>query len=139
MKVTRYSYLDNTIIAVSHGVKGGPRGVTVIVERSGLVNLSSNSERGGLQFTWNLLSEGKIWIQQFSLQLRVNSRADWTLLFCCGNWSCRTPNLDWNQLQNWKEICSARLFLPKTCYKNTTPTTKSWSREPWRINPGEIC
>ena len=51
-----------------------PRGVTVIVAGIGHGDKSSNP--GLIAFRIALIPLGKVWIQLFSLQLWVNSRAD---------------------------------------------------------------
>ena len=53
---------------------GGARGVMVIVAGIGHGNTSSNP--GLIAFHIALIPLGKVWIQLFSLQLWVNSRAD---------------------------------------------------------------
>ena len=55
-------------------MKGGARGVMVIVERIGHGDTSSNP--GLIAFNIALIPLGKVWIQLFSLQLWVNSSAD---------------------------------------------------------------
>ena len=55
---------------------GSARGVMVIVVGNGYGDTSSKPERDWLHFIIALIPLGKVWIQLFSLQLRVNSRAD---------------------------------------------------------------
>ena len=93
----------------------GVRGVTVIVIGNRFGFTSLNPERGYLHFTW---------IQQVSLQLLVNSRADWALTFWYGNQSKRKKTLNSNQLLTWRGMISTRLFLPKSGYMSSPPTTK---------------
>ena len=47
---------------------------------------------------------GKVWIQLFSLQLWVNSRADWVLQPWWGNWSRRRKTLNSNLVNSAKKI-----------------------------------
>ena len=54
--------------------KGGARGIMVIVAGIGHGDTSSNP--GLIAFHIALIPLGKVWIQLFSLQLWVNSRAD---------------------------------------------------------------
>ena len=54
-------------------------GVMLIIVGNGHGDLSSNPEWGCLHFYIVLISLGKVWIQLFSFQLWVNSRADWSL------------------------------------------------------------
>ena len=58
-------------------VYGDPLGVMVIVAGIGHDDTSSNP--GLIAFHIALIPLGKAWIQLFSLQLWVNSRADWFL------------------------------------------------------------
>ena len=60
---------------------GGARGVMVIVAGIGHGYTSSNP--GLIAFHIALIPLGKVWIQFFSLQLWVNSRADYYILICC--------------------------------------------------------
>ena len=46
----------------------------------------------------------KVWIQLFSLQLWVNSRADWFLLPWWGNWSRRRKTLNSKLLNSTKKL-----------------------------------
>ena len=57
---------------------GGACGVMVIVVRNGHGKTSSNPGRD-IAFHIALIPLGKVGIQLFSLQLWVNSRADWGL------------------------------------------------------------
>ena len=63
----------------------GARGVMVIVVGNGHSNTSSNPGRDPIPFHIALIPLGKVWIQLFSLQLWVNSRADWFLQPWWGN------------------------------------------------------
>ena len=63
---------------------GGARGVMVIVVGNGNGDTSSNPRRDWWHFT-ALISLGKVWIQLFSSQLWVSSRADWFLQPWWGN------------------------------------------------------
>ena len=74
--------LEDTFIA--YYLKGGARGVMVIVVGNGHGDTSSNPGRD-IAFHIALISLGKVWIQLFSLQLWVNSRADWDLQPWWGN------------------------------------------------------
>ena len=55
------------------------RDVMVIVVGNGHGDTSSNPGQGLIAFHVALIPLGKVWIQLFSLQLWVNSRADWVL------------------------------------------------------------
>ena len=55
---------------------GGARGVMAIVVGNGHGDTSSNPGRDSLHFHIALIPLGKVWIQLFSLQLWINSRAD---------------------------------------------------------------
>ena len=57
----------------------GARGVMVIIVGNGHGKTSSKSWTRLLAFHIVLIPLGKVWIQLFSLQLWVNSRADWFL------------------------------------------------------------
>ena len=63
-----------SIETISAQFYGGARGVMVIVAGIGHGNTSSNP--GLIAFHIALIPLGKVWIQLFSLQLWVNSRAD---------------------------------------------------------------
>ena len=55
--------------------KGGARGVMVFFVGNGHGDTSSNHGRDRLHFHIALIPFGKVWIQLFSLQVWVNSRA----------------------------------------------------------------
>ena len=57
-----------------HDTLGGARGVMVIV--AGIAHGDTSSNPGLIAFHIALIPLGKVWIQLFSLQLWVNSRAD---------------------------------------------------------------
>ena len=64
-------------------INGGACVVMVIVVGNGHGDTSSNP--GLITFHIALIPLGKVWIQLFSLQLWVNSRADWVLQPWWGN------------------------------------------------------
>ena len=59
--------------------RGGARSVMVIVIGNGYGDMSSNPWTRLMAFHKALIPVGKVWIQLFTLQLWVNSRADWIL------------------------------------------------------------
>ena len=61
-------------MSYNENVKGGARGVIVIVAGIGHGDTSSNP--GLIAFHIALIPLGKVWIQLSSLQIWVNSRAD---------------------------------------------------------------
>ena len=63
-------------ISVSGGERGGARGVMVIVTGYGHGDTSSIPGQDWLHFHIALIPLGKVWIQLFSLQQWINSRAD---------------------------------------------------------------
>ena len=75
MNIYIYIYIFIYIIEGAHGVM-------VIVAGNGYGDTSSNPGRDWLHFIYHL---GKVWIQLFSLQLWINSRAYWVLQPWWGN------------------------------------------------------
>ena len=73
-QITASSSLCVHISSISDSLFGGARGVMVIVAGNGHGDTSSNP--GLIAFHIALIPLGKVWIQLFSLQLWVNSRAD---------------------------------------------------------------
>ena len=67
LRIVTWSYYEQMI--------GGARGVMVTAVGNGHGDASSNPGRDWLHFTLILIPLGKVWIQLFSLQLWVNSRA----------------------------------------------------------------
>ena len=65
--------LDNPQELIFHNIQPGARGVMVIV--SGIGHGDTSSNPGLIAFHIALIPLGKVWIQLFSLQLWVNSRA----------------------------------------------------------------
>ena len=61
-------------MCASNKWNGGARGVMVIVAGIGHSDMSSNP--GLIAFHIALIPLGKVWIQLFSLQIWVNSKAD---------------------------------------------------------------
>ena len=76
----------------------GACGVMVIVAGIGQGDTSSNP--GLIAFHIALIPLGKVWIQLFSLQLWLNSRADWILQPWWGNWSRSRKTLNSNLLNS---------------------------------------
>ena len=68
-----------------NSANGGARSVMVIAVGNGHGDMSSNPGWDWLHFHITLIPLGKVWIQLFSLQLWVNSRADWFLQPWGGN------------------------------------------------------
>ena len=61
----------NKLIPEEYKTRRGARGVMVIVVGTGHVDTSSNPGPDWLVFHIAIISLGKVWIQLFSLQLRV--------------------------------------------------------------------
>ena len=75
-------------------------GVMVTVIGNEHNDLSSNPGQGCFAFHIVLIPLRKVFIQLFSLQLWVDSRADWDLLPWYGNWSRRKEILNSNLLNS---------------------------------------
>ena len=77
--------VPKTPITIGITVAGGACGVMVIVVGNGRSELEFKSWTRLIAFHIALIPLGKVWIQLFSLQLWVNSRADWVLQPWLGN------------------------------------------------------